>query len=188
VTSHQDLPRDRDGVAVVAVTMSDRVHWPARRRCAPCRICIPIISSIFGNLRAQINRSVQQFALRRLPRTPEAAWIDGGVSSRTRRAGARKPGWPRPGTRLRHEPGGRGCAHRLRREPRVAALSAGASLKLPRCLECIFDGTSVAPGEISDDHHVVNVPGRHAEGFGEVPQDRGAVVEVGSDHHMGVGQ
>jgi hypothetical protein len=57
---------------------------------------------------------------------------------------------------------------------------------VPRCLECILDGTSVASGEIGDDHHVLDVPGRHAEGSGELPEDRGAVVEVGSDHHMGV--
>jgi len=28
-------------------------------------------------------------------------------------------------------------------------------LKLPRCLDCILDGTSVASGEISDNHHVL---------------------------------
>jgi hypothetical protein len=67
---------------------------------------------------------------------------------------------------------------------RVAALSASASLMLPRCLERILDGTSVASGEISDDHHVLDVPGRHTEGLGELPQDRGAVVEIGANHQM----
>lgn len=52
----------------------------------------------------------------------------------------------------------------------VEALSAGASLKLPRRLDCILDGTSVALGEISHDHHVLAVPGRDAEGLGELPQ------------------
>jgi hypothetical protein len=68
----------------------------------------------------------------------------------------------------------------------LRALSAGASLKLPRCLECIFDGTSVASGEISDDHHVLDVPGRDAEGLGKLPQHGVAVVEVGANHQMRV--
>jgi hypothetical protein len=54
------------------------------------------------------------------------------------------------------------------------------------CLECIFDGAGVASGEISDDHHVLEIPGRDAEGLGKLPQHRVAVVEIGADHHMRV--
>ena len=33
---------------------------------------------------------------------------------------------------------------------------------------------------------MLEILGRHAEGSGELPQDRGAVVEIGPDHHVGV--
>ena len=64
--------------------------------------------------------------------------------------------------------------------------SIGTPLKLPCCFESILDRTSVASCEVSDHHHVLAITDRHTEGFGKLPQDRGAVVEVGSDHHMGV--
>ena len=70
--------------------------------------------------------------------------------------------------------------------PGWKALSAGAPLKLPRCLECILDGTSVAPGEIRDDHHVFDVPGRDAEGLRKIPQHRVAEVEIGANHQARV--
>ena len=66
------------------------------------------------------------------------------------------------------------------------SLSVGAPLKVPRRLERILDGTSVAPSEISDDHHVLDVPGRDAEGLGILPQQRVAVVEIGANHQMRV--
>lgn len=59
-------------------------------------------------------------------------------------------------------------------------------LKLPRCFESILDGADVASSDVSDDHHVLAEPRRHAEGLGEVLQHRGAAVEGGADHHMGV--
>ena len=43
-----------------------------------------------------------------------------------------------------------------------------------------------AAGEVSDNHHVLDVPGRDAEGSGKLPQYRVAVVEVGTDHQMHV--
>jgi hypothetical protein len=67
-----------------------------------------------------------------------------------------------------------------------AAQSVGASLKLPRCFEGILNGTSVASGEVSDNHHVLDVPGRDAEGSGKLPQYRVAVIEIGTDHDMHV--
>jgi hypothetical protein len=69
---------------------------------------------------------------------------------------------------------------------RRKALLVGAPLKLPRCLECILDGASVASGQISDNHHVFEVPGRDAEGPGKLPQHRVAVVEIGANHQMRV--
>jgi len=45
------------------------------------------------------------------------------------------------------------------------------SLQLPGRFEGIFDRARVAGGEVSDDHHVLAIPGRHAEGLGELPQD-----------------
>lgn len=65
-------------------------------------------------------------------------------------------------------------------EPR----SVGAPLKLPRRFEGILDGTRIASREVSDNHHVLDVPSRNAEGFGKPPQHRVADVEVGPDHHM----
>src|SRR6478672_11961399 len=63
------------------------------------------------------------------------------------------------------------------------ALTVGDSsvrfpLKLPRCFECILDGTRVASRKVRDDHHVLDVPGRHAEGFGELAQYPVSVVEI----------
>src|SRR5215471_13774885 len=68
--------------------------------------------------------------------------------------------------------------------PSLRAPAAGASLKHPRRLEGILNGTSVASGEVSDNHHVLDVPGRDAEGSGKLPQYRVAVIEIGADHHM----
>lgn len=66
------------------------------------------------------------------------------------------------------------------------ARSAGTALKLPRCFEGVFDGTSVADDEVSDDHHVLAIPGRNAKGVRELTQQRVAVVEIGADHQVGV--
>jgi hypothetical protein len=57
---------------------------------------------------------------------------------------------------------------------------------LPRRLDGILDGTSIASGEISHDHHVLDESSRHAEGPRELPQYKGAIVELGSDYHMSV--
>lgn len=65
-------------------------------------------------------------------------------------------------------------------------MSVGVPLKLPCCLECVLDGTGVTSGEIRDDHHVLDKPGRDAEGLGKLSHYRVAVVEIGADHHMGV--
>jgi hypothetical protein len=64
--------------------------------------------------------------------------------------------------------------------------SVSASLELPCRFEGVLDGASVASCDVGDDHHVLDVPGRHAEGSGKLPQYRVAVVEIGADHHMGV--
>src|SRR6266581_5586969 len=64
--------------------------------------------------------------------------------------------------------------------------SVGAPLKLPRCIKCILNGPSVTSGEVSDNHHVLGVSGRDAEGPWKLAQYRIAVVEVGTDHHMPV--
>jgi hypothetical protein len=58
---------------------------------------------------------------------------------------------------------GLGGSPAARQTPGSQPLSARTSLKLPRCLECILDGTSVGPGEIRNDHHVLDIPGRDAE-------------------------
>jgi len=42
------------------------------------------------------------------------------------------------------------------------AQSVGASLKLPRCFEGILNGAIVASGEVSDNHHVLDVSGPDA--------------------------
>jgi len=68
----------------------------------------------------------------------------------------------------------------------TAAQSLGASLKLPCCFEGVLNGTVVASGEVSDNHHVLDVPGWDAKGSGKLPQYRVAVIEVGTDHHMHV--
>jgi hypothetical protein len=62
--------------------------------------------------------------------------------------------------------------------------SVGTPLKLPRCFEGILNSTSVTSGEVSDNHHVLDVPRRDAEGSGKLPQYRVAVVEVGTDYQM----
>jgi hypothetical protein len=66
------------------------------------------------------------------------------------------------------------------------AQSVGAALKPPCCFEGILNGASVAPGEVSDNHHVLDVPGRDAEGSRKLPQYRVAVIEIGADHQMHV--
>ena len=60
------------------------------------------------------------------------------------------------------------------------------ALKPPCCLNRILDSTSVASCQIGDDHHVLDVPGRHAERSRKLPQYGVAVVEIGADQHMGV--
>src|SRR6185437_6964550 len=72
------------------------------------------------------------------------------------------------------------------RWPRRPTSSAGAPLKLPCCLEGVGDGLGVTAGEVSDHHHVLEVPVGHAEGAGKLSQHGVAVIEVGPDHHMGV--
>jgi hypothetical protein len=66
------------------------------------------------------------------------------------------------------------------------AQSVGAALKPPCCFEGILNGASVAPGEVSDNHHVLDVPGRDAEGSGKLPQYRVAVIEIGADRQVHV--
>ena len=41
-------------------------------------------------------------------------------------------------------------------------------------------------GEVGDNHHVLGVPGRNAEGPGKLPQHGVAVAEIGTDHQMHV--
>jgi hypothetical protein len=64
--------------------------------------------------------------------------------------------------------------------------SVGTPLQLPCCFKSILDGTGVASCEISHNHHVLDVPGRHAKGFGELPQYRIAILKIGADHHVSV--
>ncbi len=64
--------------------------------------------------------------------------------------------------------------------------SIGTALKLPRCFEGILDGTGVTSCQVSDDHHVLAVPARNAEGSGKLPQQPVAVAKIGAGHHMGV--
>jgi len=66
------------------------------------------------------------------------------------------------------------------------AVSAGAPLKEPRCFEGILDRAGVAIGEVGDNHHVIEVAGRHAEGSGKLPPYQVAVIEIGTDHQMRV--
>ena len=63
---------------------------------------------------------------------------------------------------------------------------AGAALQLPRCFEGILDGTSVASGEVGDNHHVLGVPGWNAEGSWELAHDGVAVAEIGPDDQVHV--
>ena len=66
------------------------------------------------------------------------------------------------------------------------AASVGTALKQPRFLESILDRPGIAAGEVSDHHHVLGVPSRHAEGGGMLPQYQVALVEVGADDNMRV--
>jgi hypothetical protein len=63
-------------------------------------------------------------------------------------------------------------------------MSTGTPLKLPRCLECILDGTSVGSGEIRNDHHVFEVPGRDAERLWKLSQHMVAEVEIGANYQV----
>ena len=47
------------------------------------------------------------------------------------------------------------------------AQSVGAALELPCCFEGILNGAGVAPREVGDNHHVLDIPGRDAEGARE---------------------
>jgi hypothetical protein len=67
---------------------------------------------------------------------------------------------------------------------RSQPLSASTPLKLPRCLECILDGTSVGSGEIRNDHHVFDVPGRDAERLWKLSQQMVAEVEIGANYQV----
>jgi hypothetical protein len=72
------------------------------------------------------------------------------------------------------------------RRPLESPGSVSTALQLPCCFEGVLDGTGVASCEVSDDHHVLAVPGRNAEGSGKLPQQPVAVFEIGADHQMGV--
>lgn len=52
----------------------------------------------------------------------------------------------------------------------AARASVGPPLELPGYFDGILDGSGVASGEVRDDHHVPGIPGRNAEGSGELPQ------------------
>lgn len=62
--------------------------------------------------------------------------------------------------------------------------SVGAPLKLPRRFEGVGNGISAAAGEVSDNHHVLEVPVRHAEGAGKLPHHGVTVIEITTNHHM----
>jgi hypothetical protein len=62
--------------------------------------------------------------------------------------------------------------------------SVGAPLKLPCRFKGILNGTRVATGQVSDNHHVLDEARRDAEGCGKLPQQRVTVVEIGADDHV----
>jgi hypothetical protein len=66
------------------------------------------------------------------------------------------------------------------------ARSVGAPLELPCSFEGILNSAGVAPVEVGDNHHVLDVPGRDAEGAGKLAQYQVAVFEVGPDHQANV--
>ncbi|MGH7692898.1 MAG: hypothetical protein ACREOA_09330, partial [Candidatus Dormibacteria bacterium] len=68
--------------------------------------------------------------------------------------------------------------------PLEPARSVGAALKLPSSLQGVLDGTRIASLEVSDDHHVLPVVDGHAEGFGELPKEHVAVLEMGANHQV----
>jgi hypothetical protein len=79
---------------------------------------------------------------------------------------------------------GLGGSPAARQTPGSQPLSARTSLKLPRCLECILDGTSVGPGEIRNDHHVLDIPGRDAERLWKLSPQMVAEVEIGANYQV----
>jgi len=64
--------------------------------------------------------------------------------------------------------------------------SVGAALKVPCRFERILNCAAIALREVSDDHHVLDVPGWDAEGPGKLPHYRVAIIEIGPDHQMRV--
>jgi hypothetical protein len=66
----------------------------------------------------------------------------------------------------------------------IACISLPALLEEPGGFDRIFDGPRIAVGQICDDHHVLDVASRDAEGLRELPRDLVPVVEVRPDHHM----
>src|SRR5512146_3452292 len=63
-------------------------------------------------------------------------------------------------------------------------MSASTALQLPCGLERVLDGAGVARCQVGDDHLVLGVPGRHAEGVGKLTYQPVAVVEVGPDDQV----
>jgi hypothetical protein len=68
--------------------------------------------------------------------------------------------------------------------PGSQPLSARTPPKLPRCLECILDGTTVGSGEIRNDHHVLDVSGRDAERLWKLSPQMVAEVEIGANYQV----
>ena len=58
------------------------------------------------------------------------------------------------------------------------------ALKLPRCFDGIRNGSRVAAGEVSDDHHVLYIEGRDGERSRELRHNGIAVIEVGANHQV----
>src|SRR5215469_15703904 len=58
-------------------------------------------------------------------------------------------------------------------------------LRPPCCLGGVLDGASVAMCQVGDDHYVLEVPGWHVEGGGELAHDRVAVAGIGADRQVG---
>jgi hypothetical protein len=57
---------------------------------------------------------------------------------------------------------------------------------MPRRVECVLDRSGIAACKIGDDHHVFDVPGGDAEGFGRASEESVAVCEVGAYHDVRV--
>jgi hypothetical protein len=71
-----------------------------------------------------------------------------------------------PVARSKSQTGARGDPERSEE----TALSVGTPLKLPRCFKRILNRASIALVEVSDNHHVLDVPGRDAKGLRKLAQ------------------